>query len=122
MAPLPVGSRYPRGMLRSSVLLLTLLTATACHDVGVDGGLVGGSCRDDRDCVERCVDGGKFPDGTCTVDCRDDRDCPADTFCIREKGGVCLLACDVDDECRGGYDCKNEDREGRSGKIEVCID
>lgn len=111
-------------MLRSfAALAMTLLLLGACHaDVGPDGPLVGGSCRDSADCVERCVDGGKFPDGTCTVDCRDDRDCPRGTACIDEKGGVCLLECGHDDECRGRYECKNEDREGAGGKIHVCID
>lgn len=114
------------GMLASMPRLLPILAALllgACNqDVGPDGGLVGGSCRDDRDCAERCVEGGKFPGGTCTVDCRDDRDCPGSTYCVEEKGGVCLLACEYDDECRGGYECKNKDREGAGGKIEVCID
>jgi hypothetical protein len=91
------------------------------QEVGNDGGLVGGACRDHRDCAERCVEGGDFPSGTCTVDCRDDRDCPDFTFCVDEKGGVCLLACDFDDECRGRYDCKSISREGADGNIDVCI-
>lgn len=103
-------------------LLLVLLFPSACHDVGPDGGLVGGSCRDSGDCVERCVEGKDFPGGTCTVECRDDRDCPGDTFCVDKKGGVCLLACGHDDECRGGYECKDVNREGAGGKIDVCID
>ncbi len=103
------------------VLLLGLLTACP-HDVGHDGDLVGGSCRDGGDCVERCVKGGDFPEGTCTVDCRDDRDCPGDTWCVDKSGGVCLLGCDADRDCRGGYDCKDTKREGSGGKIAVCID
>lgn len=109
-------------MLRRAALLLALVCSSACHDVGPDGGLVGGSCRDDRDCAERCVEGGDFPDGTCTVECRDDRDCPGGTSCIDKKGGVCLLACEYDDECRSRYECKNEKREGTGGKTRVCID
>ena len=42
--------------------------------------------------------------------------------CIDKKGGVCLLECDIDDHCRGGYSCKDEDREGAGGKASVCID
>ena len=34
---------------------------------------------------------------------------------------VCLLECYVDEDCRGGYECKNTDREGTGGRIEVCI-
>lgn len=108
-------------MLRHVTLLLALVSLTGCPDVGPDGGLVGGSCRDDRDCAERCQKNGDFPGGTCTVPCRDDRDCPGDTWCIDKAGGVCLLACDYDDECRGGYECKEESREGHGGNRRVCI-
>ena len=96
----------------------------ACQpgDIGNDGALVGGSCRNGRDCVERCVRGGDFPGGTCTVDCRDDRDCPETTYCVDKAGGVCLLACGHNEECRGGYSCDNTDREGADGRVHVCID
>lgn len=107
-----------------TVACLLSLTAVRCHhgDVGNDGGLVGGSCRDSGDCAERCVRGDEFPGGTCTVECRDDFDCPEGTWCIDEKGGVCLLGCDVDDDCRGGYECRDRNREGHGGRMEVCID
>ena len=112
-------------MLRVLVLSLPFVffMGLACHggDVGNDSDLVGGSCRDSRDCVERCVEGGDFPGGTCTVECRDDRDCPAGTWCVSKAGGVCLLECYVDEDCRGGYECKNTDREGTGGRIEVYI-
>lgn len=88
-----------------------------CHDPGV----VGGECRDDRDCAEQCVKGNKFPDGTCTVSCRDDRDCPSFAACVEDEGGICLPMCEHDSECRDRYDCKDRDREGADGKIGVCI-
>ncbi len=111
-------------MLRiaGSLLLLLASLAACARDVGPEGDLVGGSCRDREDCVERCVKGGDFPDGTCTVDCHDDRDCPGDSWCVDKSGGVCLLGCDVDDDCRGGYDCKDTKREGAGGRVAVCID
>jgi hypothetical protein len=94
-----------------------------CQDgVGLDGDVVGGSCRDSRDCAERCVRGSDFPGGTCTVDCRDDRDCPASTYCIDVSGGICLLDCYDDRDCRRGYDCSNKRRRGTSGRAYVCID
>ncbi|MEX1363818.1 MAG: hypothetical protein AB1Z98_11870 [Nannocystaceae bacterium] len=112
-------------MLRLVLLLLgpLVMLGIGCHDdVGNDSDLVGGSCRDDRDCVEKCQEGGKFPGGTCTVECRDDRDCPGGTWCIDEAGGICLLECSGDGDCRGGYSCKDKDREGAGGKMDVCID
>jgi hypothetical protein len=95
-----------------------------CHsdEVGHGSALVGGSCRDNGDCDERCVRGDDFPGGTCTVNCHDDRDCPDGTWCIDKAGGVCLLGCHVDDDCRRSYRCKSEDREGHGGKATVCID
>lgn len=110
-------------MVRFVLAALLSLVPVACHDeVGNDSDLVGGSCRDNRDCVDRCVEGGDFPDGTCTVECRDDRDCPDNTWCVDKKGGVCLLSCDIDEHCRHDYKCKDTDREGAGGKVDVCID
>ena len=75
---------------------LSLATATAC---GPRDDVVGGACRDDRDCAERCLEGRDFPDGTCTVDCRDDRDCPGGTYCVDKAGGVCLVAAHIGNLC-----------------------
>lgn len=111
-------------MLRNIAIVVAIAGFVACHgggDVGPDGGLVGGACRDGRDCAERCVGGGDFPDGTCTVDCRDDRDCPDGTLCIDVEGGVCLLGCRYHEDCRPPYECKDRDREGAGGREAVCI-
>lgn len=106
---------------RARVLVLNLAAfvgfALGCHNPGV----VGGDCRDDRDCAEQCVKGNKFPDGTCTVSCIDDRDCPGFAACVDEDGGICLPVCEYDSECRDKYACKDVDREGAAGKIGVCI-
>jgi hypothetical protein len=113
-----------RGWSISMALAVALAGAFACHpggDVGNDGPLVGGSCRDSGDCVDRCVKGGDFPGGTCTVECRDDGDCPEFTYCVDKEGGVCLLSCEDGEECRGSYGCHDTDREGAGGKIHVCI-
>lgn len=100
--------------------------AGGCGDdgggVGNGGGLVGGACRDDRDCAERCLRGGDFPGGTCSVWCGSDRDCPPGTYCIDKEGGVCLLDCRDSRDCRGGYECSSEGRRGGPGSVPVCID
>jgi hypothetical protein len=96
-----------------------------CDDgVGNDGRFIGGPCDGDRDCSSssRCVRGGDFPDGTCTISCRDDFDCPSGTACIDREGGICLLLCDFDRDCRPRYDCKPRSRRGHSGDATVCID
>jgi len=109
-------------MVLRLMMMLALVAFAACHGgVGPDSALVGASCRDHGDCEERCVRGGDFPGGTCTVDCRDDRDCPDGSWCIDKAGGVCLPACDYDEDCRGGYDCESKRREGHGGHRHVCI-
>ena len=73
-----------RGVLGFGIVALTAaLWIPGCggDDVGFDGGTVGGACRDDFDCEYRCVKGGAFPDGTCTVPCRYHEDCPGGASC-----------------------------------------
>lgn len=100
------------------------LTGCGGGGVGNSGDVVGGPCSQDAQCApgSRCVTGGDFPDGTCTVVCADDRDCPGGTACIDEEGGVCLLLCDFDTDCRHGYECDDQSRRGHSGSATVCID
>ena len=96
---------------------------TACGgDVGNNGDLVGGPCHNGHDCVDECAKGKDFPDGTCTVSCSEDHDCPDGTACVDKEGGICLLVCHHDDECRSAYSCKSTKREGHGGDTDVCID
>jgi hypothetical protein len=106
-----------------ATLALALGGSRGCagDEAGHESTLVGGPCEHDPDCDDRCVEGGDFPGGTCTVDCAHDEDCPAGTRCVDRAGGVCLLACEHDPDCRGSYDCKHVDREGHPGEIAVCI-
>jgi hypothetical protein len=112
-------------MSRGILCALALLTCFGCYGedvVGNYGVLVGGECRDSRDCDDVCLRGGDFPDGTCSVECRDDRDCPRGTACIDKQGGVCLLLCDRNADCRHRYQCDDQRRRGHSGHEYVCID
>ncbi|HWB76002.1 MAG TPA: hypothetical protein VG755_13630 [Nannocystaceae bacterium] len=106
-------------------LAVALLGSLHCHrpgeGVGWDGPLVGGPCGHDHDCFERCVEGGDFPDGTCTTRCDYDGNCPDGTVCIEKAGGVCLLPCAHDEDCRPGYDCDDTRRKGAGGDALVCI-
>jgi hypothetical protein len=106
-------------------MLAALVGTVQCHPpdqgVGFDGALVGGPCGHDHDCVERCVGGKDFPDGTCTVHCDYDGNCPDGTVCIETAGGVCLLPCGHDEECRPGYDCNDHHRRGAGGDAFVCM-
>lgn len=108
---------------RVLVVFLGLMLATACggNSVGNDGDLVGGSCRDSGNCADICLSGGDWPEGMCSVACRDDFDCPSETACIDDEGGVCLLLCDFDTDCRRGYECDDESRRGHPGNATVCV-
>ena len=113
-------TRAPR--LWRGLIMAAMMWTSCSGGVGLDGPLVGGSCRDDRDCdVEsRCLKGKRFPEGTCALPCRDSRDCPATTACVDREGGVCLLMCELRQDCRLGYDCDRERlREG--GQEQVCV-
>ncbi len=97
-----------------------VVTLAGCGGGRFDPAEVGGGCRDDRDCVERCLDGRDFPGGMCSLRCDDDSGCPGFTWCVDEKGGVCLPECEADDQCPVGYECKKTRREGSSGDAFVC--
>ena len=91
--------------------------------VGPGGSLVGGSCSNSDDCQERCVRGGDYPGGMCTVGCASDDDCPRHTACISDEGGICSIVCDRGDDCADfgkEWTCKDRDRRGHSGKVGVC--
>lgn len=106
-----------------AMALAFLFALGACggdEGVGLNGGVVGGSCQDNRDCDERCLSSGDYPQGTCTLSCASDRDCPGGTYCIDEDGGVCLLACDVPSDCRSGYTCKGKENAEHGGDSLVC--
>lgn len=107
------------------VLVGVLFGARGCaheQQVGHQGVLVGGSCLENSDCEELCLEGGRYPDGTCSTECNSDEDCPDGTWCIDLDGGVCLLACDQDDDCRSAYECNGRDRKGTPGKAQACRD
>lgn len=85
--------------------------------------IVGTACRGDLDCAPgaSCEQGGSFPDGTCALPCRGHFDCPAGTACVDTQGGVCLVACVNDLQCRPRYECKDRDDRDGNGKSAVCI-
>lgn len=110
-------------MIRAvSVLLTSAVFAFACggDGVGRDGDLVGGPCASAGDCEDRCLEGGDYPGGLCTVSCNTDEDCPPGTHCIDEEGGTCFMGCEFPEDCRVGYTCKGEENRGHGGDSLVC--
>ncbi len=109
------------GRLFAVVVLAGAATMCGEDEVGNESHLVGAACDHNPDCDDRCVGGGNFPNGTCTVDCAHDEDCPAGSHCIDTAGGVCLLSCESDHDCRSGYACRDRDRQGHPGEAPVCF-
>lgn len=115
--------KYATSLILSLTMLTSGLFMVGCNDdVGWEGGLVGGACRDSNDCDpdSKCVRGKDYPDGTCTLSCRDDGECPSGTFCVDKEGGICLLGCELNADCRAQYVCDRKDLR-RGGKMLVCI-
>ncbi|MFP4599543.1 MAG: hypothetical protein ACOC9W_01455 [Persicimonas sp.] len=104
------------------VLLLLSMTLVSCGDGGEDSRLVGGQCHDNRDCAPeaRCLRGGDYPDGFCSVDCAHSGHCPSETECIDNDGGVCLFTCRDDRDCPPRWECEREDLRGERGEAWVC--
>jgi hypothetical protein len=90
--------------------------------IGANSALVGGACRANDDCQERCVTGAEFPQGMCTITCASDYNCPVYTYCVDKKDGVCLPACYYDYDCRLQYRCRKSKRQGIEGDAYVCIE
>jgi hypothetical protein len=99
--------------------------ATGCdhdHDiVSTYSGVVGGACRGDYDCAERCVAEPEFPYGTCVLSCASDFNCPRYTLCIEKHGGICLSTCYDYRDCRPEYGCRRAKRKGTRGDATVCV-
>ena len=116
----------PRSSSLSILIVVALSALFGCHEcghgegVGHVGELVGGPCRNNGDCVDRCLDGGRYPGGTCSIECDDDSECPDGTWCIDHDGGVCLLGCDDEFDCRAGYECDGLERKGSPGDVLAC--
>ncbi|MCA9669494.1 MAG: hypothetical protein KC503_28060 [Myxococcales bacterium] len=117
-------TRLATTTVAAAVMLLAVASAPACggDSVGNQGLTVGGSCANDRDCDQKCLTGGDFPQGTCSVRCSNDAQCPGGTACVDKDGGYCLLTCDFSSDCRGGYTCKGKKRVDKSGEVLVCIE
>ena len=109
------------GSLPILVSAVALAFAACGSGVGSEGETVGGPCTTTADCEQRCLTGGDFPQGTCTISCSSDADCPDGSHCIDKQGGVCLLSCSLPSDCRGGYNCEGETNQGHGGDSLVCI-
>ena len=108
--------------MRIAILAILALALAACQHSDVSREL-GARCVSASDCDQRCLSGGDWPDGFCTIACETDNDCPSDAACLEEEGGVCAFSCVDDRSCAflgPGYTCKERDARGGAGKRMVC--
>jgi hypothetical protein len=109
----------------SAALALVAAVALAAGCVSSDVSReIGARCDDSDQCDDRCLSGGQYPDGLCTVTCDDGDDCPGGSACADLEGGVCLYACDDDAACEflgDGWRCRVEVEHGAAVDQEVTV-
>lgn len=108
--------------MRNAIVAVFAIGLAACQSSDVSRSL-GARCERSDDCDERCLSGGDWPEGFCTIACETDNDCPVDAACLEEEGGVCAFSCSTDSNCAflgPGYGCKERDARGGAGKRTVC--
>lgn len=109
--------------MRLAVVAILLAVGACAVDSEVSRA-VGAQCQLQSECEERCLSGGDYPDGFCTVSCDRDADCPGGAACVEnEGGGVCLFPCAELADCEflgAGWECR--DRSARPGgeDVKVC--
>lgn len=121
------ASAYPTAM-RMWLLSSLLVFGVACGgeeddaDVGKTGKAVGGACEDDGGCASgsRCLTEGDFPGGMCVIECDGPEGCPSGSHCTSNESGICLPACENNDDCRTQYKCDDVSNEGADGESMVC--
>lgn len=93
------GSPYYQGQGAGNVDPTCSLDPVAC------GGLIGGRCSVDEDCLDGiCCEDKNCGPGTCTFLCNGDADCPVEMLC---EHGFCFFRCDDDSDCGPNQGCEH---------------
>jgi hypothetical protein len=102
-------------------VILFALALTACSSEPVSRS-IGARCDVSSECDERCLTGGDFPGGFCSISCDNNTGCPNGTVCMNDQGGACMFTCAADPDCAflgAGWTCKEVDAKP-TGKVMVC--
>lgn len=91
-------------------IAFVVMALTACGAGEPVSRTVGARCDLASQCDERCLIGGDFPGGFCSITCDSSAACPDGTACADDQGGVCLFTCSSDANCTflgAGWTCKS---------------
>jgi hypothetical protein len=102
--------------------LILGLALVACQSSDVSRS-VGARCATNAECDVKCLAGGPWPGGFCTVLCDTDANCPENARCVDEDGGVCAFSCTADPDCSflgAGYTCQDRDSHTGGAQVKVC--
>jgi hypothetical protein len=109
-------------MLAGIAAALALISACSpSSDVSRELGAI---CEERDQCEDRCLVGGRFPDGFCSLSCNSDDECPDGSSCVDREGGVCLFSCeDITDCIVLGEDwrCRMQPERGAGEADEVMV-
>jgi hypothetical protein len=103
--------------------LAVLLAQVGCGSDGPVDRTVGARCDLSSECDERCLTGGDFPGGFCSITCDAASQCPSGTTCTSDQGGVCLFTCTADADCTflgAGWTCKQVALQAGGGPVMAC--
>jgi len=111
--------------MRCVPLLVTIAALAAACGVGEPVSReLGARCDLATECDERCLVGGSYPGGFCSLACDNGVMCPGDSLCVEEAGGVCLFACEANADCGflgSGWRCVERGlHPGTPAKGKVC--
>jgi hypothetical protein len=109
--------------MRVNVVLALVALASGCGTGERVSRSIGARCDVSGECDERCLTGGGFPGGFCSISCDNNVGCPTDTACMADQGGVCMFSCVADPDCAflgAGWACKSVDAKPM-GKVTVCV-
>ena len=104
------------------VMIAIAFAAAACGANEPVSRTIGARCDLSTECDERCLTGGEFPGGFCSITCDSSLACPDGTACIDDQGGVCLFTCSTDANCTflgAGLTCKSLGAKP-SGQVMAC--
>jgi hypothetical protein len=113
----------PSGRFVAAAIISVALIAGCGVSSDVSRSL-GAVCEDEGECEDRCLTGGRYPDGFCSLSCNGDGDCPDGAACVDREGGVCLFTCSDRADCQflgAEWRCRSQPEGGDgNGQVMVC--